>query len=52
LEIKQEDLFNEPERSLYADKPNMGSSLASTQLGWMQAKRHEYVYILSSKNPV
>ena len=50
VEILQQDLFNEPELSLYADKPNMKASLASKQLGFFQAAKHEFVYILSKKD--
>jgi len=46
LEIYQRDVFNEVELEKYADKPNMGASLAAVTLGYAQAKR-EYVYIMS-----
>jgi hypothetical protein len=49
LEIKQRDLYNEPELSLYADKPTMDASLVATDLGFFQSRFHNYIYILSRK---
>ncbi|QDS77110.1 hypothetical protein FKW77_000880 [Venturia effusa] len=47
LEIFLRDCFNEAEQQEYKDKPSMGFSLAAFRLGFMQAQRHKYLYILS-----
>jgi hypothetical protein len=49
LEIKQRDLYNEPELSLYADKPTMDAALIATDLGFFQSKFHDHIYILSRR---
>jgi hypothetical protein len=49
LEIRQRDLYNEPELSLYTDKPTLDVSLMATDLGFFQSRFHDYIYILSQK---
>ncbi|KAE9966517.1 hypothetical protein BLS_006954 [Venturia inaequalis] len=47
LEILHRDIFNGAEQREFDDKPHMGSSLAHFKLGFIQAHKHKYVYILS-----
>lgn len=50
LEIFQRDLYNPPELERFKDLPNMSNSLVQTKLGFFQARKHEYVYIISNKS--
>ena len=50
LEIKQADLYNETEKEILKDLPNMTNSLVEVKLGFFQKQRHEYIYIISKKS--
>jgi len=49
IEIFQRDLYNPPELEKFKDLPNMSNSLMQTKLGFFQAKKHKYIYIISNK---
>jgi hypothetical protein len=48
IEIFQRDLLNPPQQQKFKDLSGMLFSLAEIKLGFFEAKKHKYIYIISN----